>query len=171
MKFFSAFFLLCISLFISIYTFSITFASTSTNLHLEQTPKIVFVEEMQSFLPQIMDNLNTECNISEMNFDPRLWDNLYQWISSQIKSNDVKRLSLWAQEEMQNYNYIPKAVKTEINLVGCRGKYVVFESTLDDLPSHHPLVVRWLKTYIVTSAPNLLFENYIVVTVRGDRFE
>ncbi len=84
----------------------------------------------------------------------------------------VKELSRWAKIQMGNYGLIPPLSELQLRLVGRNRdtRNWVWEGTLDTLPSHHPLVTRWLKIFLLTDERKSQI-SLMVVTIRGQRLE
>jgi hypothetical protein len=101
------------------------------------------------------------------------WKEKKSWLQKQITVSLVKSLSRWAKKEMKKYKKVP-ALPTDIKLKPIRQNdndtKVVFESTLDTLPTHSSLVTRWLKVIILYDR---LTDKIVTVTftIRGEILE
>jgi hypothetical protein len=83
----------------------------------------------------------------------------------------VVNLSRWAVAETRSYHYQP-ALAPDLNCFEKDGKVNVYQVTLDELPSHHPLVRRYLKAYLRgPQVEGVLAVNQIVITIQGEREE
>ena len=100
------------------------------------------------------------------------WKGRVRWATKHVTPELARSLSRWARPQMAKYTTIPPLEKTELKLVRQhpRGNKLVFEATVDTLPSHAPLVTRWLKIYLLydTSSRSIL---RMTVTIRGQRLE
>ena len=101
------------------------------------------------------------------------WKEKKNWLQGKISATLVRSLSRWAKKEMKKYKKVP-ALPVDITLKPVRrdeqNTKVVFESTLDTLPTHSSLVTRWLKVIILYDR---LTDTIIKVTftIRGEILE
>jgi len=98
------------------------------------------------------------------------WAVLHGEIVKQIGREQVIALSQWALPQMQGYQLPKEWSPRKLEFARCSDGVVVLESTLDDLPSHNPLVVRKLKVFLVSDVSGSK-PLEIVVTIRGEVFE
>ena len=94
------------------------------------------------------------------------WIDQREIILNQITSENIRSLSRWAQKEMADYQM--PTIKNQSFLATHihNNKNLLIESVLDTLPSHHPLVTRHLKLYLVYNRKHNTITNAIV-TIRG----
>jgi len=100
------------------------------------------------------------------------WKGRITWATKHITPELARSLSRWARPQMGKYKTVPPLEKAELKLVRQhpRGNKLVYEATVDTLPSHAPLVTRWLKVYLLydTGSKSIL---RMTVTIRGQRLE
>ena len=67
---------------------------------------------------------------------------------------------------------MPPLDKVELKPLGLAadGRGLVLEGTIDTLPTHHPLVTRWLKGYVLYDDHNRRI-RHATLTIRGERLE
>lgn len=84
----------------------------------------------------------------------------------------ARALSRWSLPQMKDYRGVPPLEKVELKPLGLvpGGRGLVLESTIDTLPSHHPLVTRWLKVYLLYDDHNRQI-RHATLTIRGERLE
>ncbi len=92
-------------------------------------------------------------------------------IERQITPEVVRSLSRWAQSQMKEYEKVPSLAKAVWKPVGDdkQGR-LVLEGTVDTLPTHHRLVTRWLKVYVVYDGKAREVVR-VIVTIRGEVLE
>lgn len=139
----------------------------------EKTCLVRFVPEME-LIPEV-----DGCDPQPLGADR--WDtqrSLQEWrrelpiLEKTLTPEKVKELSRWAKTQMGNYGLIPRLSELQLRLVGRSRdtRNLVWEGTLDTLPSHHPLVTRWLKIFLLTDEQKSQV-SLMVVTIRGQRLE
>ena len=66
----------------------------------------------------------------------------------------------------------PLAEKTKVSPIGINAadKRIIFEGTIVTLPSHSPLVARWLKVYFLYDPPTKSI-RHMTITIRGEAQE
>jgi hypothetical protein len=91
---------------------------------------------------------------------------------AQLTPERVRTLSRWAKLQMEDCATVPDLDKTVLKPLGtdANRQQILLEGTLDTLPSHAPLVTRWLKVYVVYDLPSRSLSR-IVITIRGQRLE
>ncbi len=100
------------------------------------------------------------------------WDELRPWLKTRVTAAAVRRLSRWARPQMEGYLRVPLLEKAVFQPVRREpeGERLLYEATLDTLPTHHPLVTRWLKVYLVFD-PTSKTVPKVIVTIRGEILE
>jgi hypothetical protein len=100
------------------------------------------------------------------------WERHIPWATGHVTPAIARNLSRWARPQMASYNEFPPLAGAKLSLVGRhpRGGRFVYEITVDTLPSHAPLVTRWLKVYLLYDAGSKSMLR-MTVTVRGERLE
>jgi len=94
------------------------------------------------------------------------------WVAKQVTPEAVRKLSRWAQKEMEQYKAVSSLAKVEFHPVArheADGR-LVLEGTVDTLPTHSPLVTRWLKVLLVYDEGSGSVVR-VVVTIRGQLLE
>jgi len=90
------------------------------------------------------------------------------WATKHVTPELARSLSRWARPQMGKYKTVPPLEKTELKLVRQHpmGTKLVYEITVDTLPSRAPLLTRWLKVYLLydTGSKSILRTT---VTIRG----
>ncbi|MCX6997100.1 MAG: hypothetical protein NTV49_08430 [Kiritimatiellaeota bacterium] len=100
------------------------------------------------------------------------WKEQIPGIKEQLTAERVKSLSNWAKPQMEGYKSVPALNGVELRPVGTdaqRGK-LVLEGTLETLPTHSPLVTRWLKVFLLYDVPTQSLTR-ITITIRGEVLE
>jgi len=93
------------------------------------------------------------------------WIDQREIILNQITNEKIRSLSRWAQKEMADYQ-MPAIKNQSFSATHIHNENLLIESVLDSLPSHHPLVTRQLKLYLVYNRKHNTFTDAIV-TIRG----
>lgn len=80
----------------------------------------------------------------------------------------VRDLSRWARKQMEDYRRVPPLDKVAFQPMAFHqeARRLVLEGTLDTLPSHSPLVTRWLKLYLLYDQAKQSIVK-VAVTIRG----
>jgi len=101
-----------------------------------------------------------------------LWEKRCCEIAKSIDAARVRSLSLWAEKEMKAYRKVPRLEAITFKPVKLNDSktVIVMEGTAGVLPSHHKLVTRWLKIFLLFNTDTLEFEK-IYVTIRGQLLE
>ncbi|MCX6872217.1 MAG: hypothetical protein NTW21_00175 [Verrucomicrobia bacterium] len=73
---------------------------------------------------------------------------------------------------MQDYSKIPSLDRPDfqIRTAGGGEKKLLFEATLQTLPTHSPLVTRWHKLFVVYDVDRQAISQ-VIITIRGERQE
>jgi hypothetical protein len=84
----------------------------------------------------------------------------------------VKSLSKWAVKQMEAYATVPPLEKSQLQPVATDEQQgiIVLESTIDTLPTHNPLVTRWLKAFVRYDTQRQAIVR-VTVTIRGQVLE
>jgi len=100
------------------------------------------------------------------------WKKSSPLVEKQVTPEMARQLSRWAKKEMEKYVKVPKPLPVELEPITAnkaQGKFV-FGCTLDVLPSHHPLVHRWLKAFILWDRDSDTVVR-VTITIRGEALE
>ena len=73
---------------------------------------------------------------------------------------------------MKAYTTVPPLEKAQLQPVAADEKQgiILLESTSDTLPTHHPLVTRWLKAFVRYDTRGRKIAH-VTITIRGQRLE
>ena len=100
------------------------------------------------------------------------WKMKAPMIQTLLAPQRVRSLSRWAVKQMEAYATVPPLEKAELRPVAVDEKegVILLEGTLDTLPTHSPLVTRWLKAFVRydTSAQRIA---RVTITIRGQVLE
>jgi hypothetical protein len=92
-------------------------------------------------------------------------------IEKYVTPEVVVSLSRWAKSQMQGYRKAPSLAKVDWKPVGSDDKgRLLLEGTVDTLPTHSPLVTRWLKFYLIYDEKTREVMR-VIVTIRGELLE
>ena len=99
------------------------------------------------------------------------WHAVEDRVQAQLSPTAVCALSRWAKPQMAGYRRTP-AVKGAVFKVARAGSdgTLALEATLDTLPSHTPVVTRWLKV-IADFDPDRRSIRHVWITIRGQALE
>jgi hypothetical protein len=94
------------------------------------------------------------------------------WVAKQVTPEVVRKLSRWARKEMEQYKAVPPLTKVDFKPVRHReaDRRLLLEGTLDTLPTHSPLVTRWLKVFLLYDKTTKSIIR-VTVTIRGQLLE
>ncbi len=100
------------------------------------------------------------------------WKERAKTLTPELTVDRVRSLSRWAKPQMEDYAAVPSLADAVLEPIGVdkEGGKLVLEGTVDTLPSHQPIVTRWLKVYVVydISARKL---THGIFTIRGQILE
>jgi hypothetical protein len=100
------------------------------------------------------------------------WKARTQLLTPLVTAERVRQLSGWAKPQMQSYTKVPPLADVRLQPIGLdagRGQ-LVLEGTIDTLPTHHHLVTRWLKVYVLYDLSGRKIEH-VTFTIRGQILE
>jgi hypothetical protein len=130
---------------------------------------IAYVREM-SFIPEV--DTWTRCQDSGFSKDSiavaTQWDALYSRITPHCSQQTARDLSNWAKEQMAGYKKNPDL--SRLHFSPCRmdtiRNKILFQATVDTLPTHNPAVTRILKLYLMYDLIDQKVQR-VTVTIRG----
>jgi len=142
--------------------------------HVQDYPVgLCFAREMD-YLPEV-DSWQ-QCSTGVYDSITRLavadWQKKCGFVQSQVTPQLVASLSQWAKEQMKEYDSVPdfcNVALTAVREFKDHGK-IVLEGTLDTLPSHSPIVTRWLKVYTIYDIHNEAITR-ATITIKGEILE
>ena len=142
-----------------------------------KVPKFLTVQEMGS-----IDGLENTTAFGTADLEKRKifhteFKNVLKEVQSSVLSNITTKLvqstSRWASKQMNSYVYHapqkPLDFKPTLWLDGTKTG-VLYEATLETLPSHHQLVTRWLKLFLLYDVEKKEVST-AVLTIRGQVLE
>ncbi len=96
------------------------------------------------------------------------WPAIARQVQPNVTPAVVRRLSKYARTQMEGYRKVPSLAA--VKLYPCtqhrEGALVVFTGRVDVLPTHSPIVQRWLEVYVLYHSATDAVER-VTVTVRG----
>ncbi|MBI4859872.1 MAG: hypothetical protein HY815_06365 [Candidatus Riflebacteria bacterium] len=100
------------------------------------------------------------------------WRVEWRRVAARLTPDLARSLSRWARIQMEFYRKVSPIDTLTFRIASANrsASRLVLEATVDTLPSHSPVVTRWLKLYLVydTRTSGLV---RIVATIRGERLE
>ncbi|MBT3784049.1 hypothetical protein HOF92_03665 [bacterium] len=142
-----------------------------------KAPKFIAVEEMGS-----IDGLKYTTAIGsadrekQRTYDSELrsvWSQVQSSVLTNISTKLVQSISRWAKKQMLTYDYNSpqRTLDFQSTLwLDATKTSLLYEATLETLPSHHQLVTRWLKLYLIYQLENQEISTAIL-TIRGQVLE
>jgi len=100
------------------------------------------------------------------------WTALAPEVQQRLTPEAVRALSRWAKKQMEGYKKVPPVANAAWTLSAASDdrRTLVFEATLDTLPTHSPIVTRWLKGYLLFDA-EAKHVTRVTLTIRGQLLE
>jgi hypothetical protein len=100
------------------------------------------------------------------------WKEESKRLTMLLTAAHVRSLSRWAKEQMKAYQTVSPLADVRLQPIGVddRSSRIVLEGTIDTLPSHHPLVTRWLKVYVLYDTLDRKIVH-VSLTIRGQVLE
>jgi hypothetical protein len=100
------------------------------------------------------------------------WKERAKTLTPEVTVDRVRSLSRWAKPQMEDYAAVPALADAVLEPIGVdkEGGKLVLEGTIDTLPSHHPIVTRWLKVYVLYDISGRKISQ-VTFTIRGERLE
>lgn len=100
------------------------------------------------------------------------WRNYAPLIRKQLTVQKVRGLSQWSKKQMELYKKVPPITTATFSPVRMNEKQnqLVYEATLDTLPSHDRIITRWLKAFVIYDKATQSI-NKIIITIRGQILE
>ena len=100
------------------------------------------------------------------------WKSEAAKLQEKVTAEKVRSLSRWAKPQMEDYKVVPALDKAKLSAAGVSAdkKSIVFEGTVDTLPTHSPLVTRWLKVYFIYDLSTKSI-RHATITIRGQVLE
>jgi len=84
----------------------------------------------------------------------------------------ARRLSRWSRKQMAAYKKVSPLTSVKFKCVraNAQQRKIVFEGTIDTLPTHSPIVTRWLRVYVLYDTASKAIVR-TTVTIRGQILE
>lgn len=99
----------------------------------------------------------------------KAWPKISAAVQEKLTAAEVIKLSKWARLQMQGYAGVPSLERPDFQLQAASAgeKQLVFSATLQVLPTHSPLVTRWLKLLVVYDQHRRVISQ-VIITIRGE---
>lgn len=157
------------AILISLFTGDAEVASGNASSWMRSVPEMVNIKEVDGWEYNPNPLTPEEKKAFQTDFLARRND-----FNSFITPELVRNLSRWANKQMEEYKEVslPKEILWVPNCSHGNGdeKRILMEATLEVLPTHSPLVTRWLKGYALFN-PHANKIEWIIITIRGERME
>ena len=132
-------------------------------------PDIRFVPEMERVAELEWPRADAKIYAEDR---PRMlaaWQEISGAVQRKLTAAQVIQLSKWAKPQMQSYADVPALDRPDFQLqtASAGEKKLVFEATLQVLPTHSPLVTRWLKLLVIYDRERRAILQ-VVITIRGE---
>jgi hypothetical protein len=100
------------------------------------------------------------------------WKKEAKTLTGRLTVDRVRSLSRWAKPQMEKYSAVPALADVVLEPIGVdkKGGKLLLEGTVDTLPSHHPIVTRWLKVFVVYDISDRKI-GHVTFTIRGQILE
>ncbi|MBN1983661.1 MAG: hypothetical protein JW795_19150 [Chitinivibrionales bacterium] len=100
------------------------------------------------------------------------WKTKRQFVRGMLSPTVARSLSLWGRVAMKKYKKVGSIDTLTFKPIRCNPEKnkVLFEATIDTLPSHSPIVVRWFRLYLLYDSVTESV-NEAIITIRGYLFE
>lgn len=134
---------------------------------------ICYVREME-YIPELngWEACSKDDYVEEVTNALLEWKKVRPWVEKRVTPKKAKRLSQWAQKEMEKYTRVPPL--TRIKLIPVRfnkdHRMIVLEGTIDTLPAHSPIITRWLKIFLIYDTINKQIIR-ATITIKGEILE
>ncbi len=132
-------------------------------------PTLCLVSEM-GVIPELdtWEQRKVEARPEKVEAFEAAWEKQRPWVAEHLTAGAVRALSNWARPQMEKYETVGPLDKLKFRPVTFfkqRG-LILYEATVESLPSHSPLVQRWLKVYVLSGEENKSIIR-VTVTIRG----
>lgn len=137
---------------------------------------LTFVPEMQP-IPEVSP-ARGERPVEQQGFAAELrwvaaeWKKRIPEVQREVTPQRVRSLSRWAKKQMEPYRAVPALERAQLGIVGVNPpkELLILEGTIDTLPTHSPLVTRWLKVFLLADMRQKTILR-VFITIRGERLE
>ena len=127
--------------------------------------QVRFLPEMTPIPEETWERCDTSQFTQSIHQAALVWIEKREHILNQLSDQKVRDLSQWAKKEMASYQ-MPAIKNQTFRATHIHKPNLLIESVLDTLPSHHPLVTRHLKLYLIYNRKHNTITNAII-TIRG----
>ena len=127
-------------------------------------PEMARVTELQDWTPAAAkDHAQDRQRLLEA------WKEVREAVERELTAAQVIALSKWSRTQMKDYSKVPSLEHPDfqIRTAGGGEKKLFFEATLQTLPTHSPLVTRWLKLFVVYDVDRHAVSQ-VIITIRGE---
>ena len=142
-------------------------AKVSFVAEMEQVPELAVLQDGRRWSRQEQAAWSDDMTIARA-----AWRENAKALTGLLTVDRVRCLSRWAKQQMEQYSAVPALAEVTLEPIGLvqEPHRLLLEGTIDTLPSHHPLVTRWLKVYVVYDIPARKL-SHVTFTIRGQRLE
>ena len=134
---------------------------------------ICYVREME-YIPELngWEACSKDDYVKEVKNALLEWEKVRPWVEKKVTPKKAKKLSQWAQKEMEKYTKVPPLSKVKFTPVRFNEDHrmIVLEGTVDTLPAHSPIVTRWLKLFLIYDTINKQIIR-ATITIKGEILE
>ena len=132
-------------------------------------PDIRFVPEMERVAELEWSRADAKDFAEDRQRMLAAWKEISGAVQQKLTAAQVINLSKWAKPQMQSYADVPALDRPDFQLqtASAGEKKLLFEATLEVLPTHSPLVTRWLKVFVIYDQSRRAISQ-VVVTIRGE---
>ena len=145
----------------------------SDDIHEKYTIGICIIPEME-YIPEIDDWLIKKGKIDSSDSIKAIasFKKYLPWVQNLITPELVISISKYATKEMASYINKPSldSIYFSPSRVNSNGYKILFEGTVDTLPSHSKIVTRWLKVYFLYNKATSSIVR-VTITIRGQLLE
>lgn len=140
----------------------------------EQLPVAFCIVPEMGYLPEVSDGTWCKPDAFPAETAKALadWKKKLPWVKKRVTPELARRLSRWARKQMAEYQAVSPLEDVAFRPAyhhEARGK-LVLEGTVDTLPTHSPVVTRWLKVFLLCDERSGTVLR-VTVTIRGELLE
>ena len=130
-------------------------------------PEMDFIPEVDGWTPCKPDEYQ-----NQIQRVTSAWKERSDWVQKRLTPDVVKELSRWGKLQMQKYRTVPDLAAVKLVAITVDNKHhkVVYSGTIETLPSHSPVVTRWLKLYLLCDEQSGEILR-VTITIRGEAQE
>jgi hypothetical protein len=131
--------------------------------------ELLFIEEMKKLpISEPLTRVNTDS--LPLGFS-QVWQSECGLVQFKTSANKVVSLSRWAIDEMVVFKKVSNLCESKFRHTAIDSKgFLILESRVQDLPSHHPLVTRWMFIQVSYNKESSRMDK-VIVSIRGELLE